>query len=90
MLRCRLHPFILDGGTASRLFIQGASSVDGPWTSVSGTTPPLAAGAVGETWLEMSCETDAQYKLYRYLRWMADSTGSNDSICFMIEMEIEE
>ena len=73
----KLHT-ILTQGTNVSLAIETAVSPEGPWTSLYTIT------TASDTYDEVECDTNAQYRLDRYLRWTLTSSGASWKACFMI------
>jgi hypothetical protein len=80
---CRLHALIPDTGTEAQVKIDGASSLDGPWTEGVVALNPTA-GTPGEFVYELEAHDSATHKLYRYLRWRVSTGSGPDTVCFTI------
>jgi hypothetical protein len=80
-IRCKLHAIVSDAGSSGQLFIEGATSLDGPWMPVLTVNP--TAGTPGEFFYDLECDGSATLMLYRYLRWRVAGSGT-DTMCFTI------
>jgi len=83
---CRLHTLVTAASANAILSIEGASTLGGPWVQLVSSP---AAGGGNEAYYALECDSDAQYMLYRYLRWRA-TVPTAGVICFMVDLEFAD